>query len=101
MSLSEKTEEMRGVIEVVSKEQSLGTVPLESELTTSQAAEIIGVSPSFLTELLEQGDIPFRRVGAYCRVYLADVLAYGQERERRIGIMESLVAETEELGLYS
>ena len=84
----------------IGKGQAVVVVPVESELTTSQAAGILGVSRPFLVELLEQGEMPFHLVGTHRRVRLADVLAYRQERERRFGVMQELVAETEALGLY-
>jgi len=88
------------VLEQIGKGQSVIVVPLESELTTGQAAEIIGVSRPFLVELLEEGEIPFHLVGTHRRVRLADVLAYRQERERRFQVMEELIEETDALGLY-
>lgn len=91
---------LQDVLEQIGKGQSVIVVPVESELTTGQAAEIIGVSRPFLVELLQQGEMPFHLVGTHRRVRLADVLAYRQERERRFGVMQELVAETEALGLY-
>ena len=89
------------VLERIGKGESLVIVPVESELTTSQAAAMIGVSRPFLVQLLEQGDLPFHWVGTHRRVRLADVLAYRAERERRFRVMAELTAETEALGLYS
>lgn len=89
------------VLEQVGRGQSVVVLPVESELTTSQAAEMIGVSRPFMVRLLEQGDMPFYLVGTHRRVRLGDVLAYRRERERRMAVMQELVAETEALGLYS
>jgi excisionase family DNA binding protein len=90
---------LQQVLEQVGKGQSLIVLPVESELTTSQAAEIIGTSRPFLVRLLEQGDIPFHMTGTHRRVRLRDVLAYQQEQRQRRACLDALVQEAQELGL--
>jgi excisionase family DNA binding protein len=57
-----------------------------SEVTTSEAAEILGMSRPTLINLLEGGGIPFRKVGTHRRMLLADVLAYRQRGDRSIPV---------------
>jgi len=51
------------------------------ELTTIEAAKVLGMSRQFFVRLLEKGEIPFHLVGTHRRLYVRDVLAYKTHRD--------------------
>jgi len=53
-----------------------------------------------LIELLEKGEIPFRRVGTHRRVVFQDLMTYKQQTDRnRLEALEELSALDQKLGL--
>jgi excisionase family DNA binding protein len=75
-------------------------LPLQTELTTQQAAELLQLSRPHLVRLLEQGKLPYHRVGSHHRVKLVDVLAFREARSvRRAGALNALAQESQDLGL--
>jgi excisionase family DNA binding protein len=82
--------------------ETLMVLPEDQPLTTQQAADLLGMSRPYLKRLLDQGAIPYYRVGTHRRLRFADVMAYRERRdtERRTQ-MEDLIALSEEMGVYA
>jgi excisionase family DNA binding protein len=75
-------------------------VPLEPEITTQQAAELLNVSRPYVVSLIDKGTLPARMVGNHRRLPLQDVLAYkADSRAKRRRTLSELAELDQELGL--
>jgi excisionase family DNA binding protein len=71
------------------------------ELTTAEAAKILGLSRQFLVQLLEKGELPFHMAGTHRRLYVRDVLAYKSRRDmQRRKTLDNLARREFEEGVY-
>ncbi|PVA08886.1 excisionase [Pelagivirga sediminicola] len=69
------------VLRLVSSGRGFRMIPVEAELTTQQAADLLNVSRPFLVNLLENGDVPFTKTGRHRRVRADDLFAYKEKRD--------------------
>ncbi len=71
---------LTAIVDSVARGDALTVGGLPDELTTTAAAELLGVSRPTLMKLVTAGDLPAHRVGTHTRLRSADVLAYRDAR---------------------
>lgn len=75
-------------------------IPIHAELTSQEAANLLNVSRPFLIKLLEEGVIPFHKVGTHRRIRFKDILKFKNEEEKRSQkALDELLDQAQELGL--
>ncbi|GEL69276.1 helix-turn-helix domain-containing protein [Myxococcus virescens] len=83
---------LQQLLAVLASGDAVSIVPVQKELTTQQAANLLNVSRQYLVQLLDEGKIPFHRTGTHRRVNTQDVLEYRARRkaERRAQLAEMI-----------
>lgn len=85
------------ILGVMASGQGVTIIPEDAELTTVQAADILHVSRPFLIKLLDEGKIPYRRVGKHRRIRMEDVMNYKRAiDQQREAVLDQLVADAQE-----
>lgn len=69
------------VLRLVSSGRGFQLIPLDSQLTTQEAADLLNVSRPYLIKLLERDDISYDRVGRHRRIKASDLIAYKEKRD--------------------
>jgi excisionase family DNA binding protein len=89
------------ILQNMQEGKAVSIVPFLQDLTTQEAANLLGVSRPFLVKLLEAGTLPFHRTGTHRRVYLKDLLDYKQRRDRdRLDAINRMAQIEEQAGVY-
>ena len=98
-------EEVAAALAAAARELGAGrdveVVASDKVLSTGQAAALLGLSRTYMVELLDRGELPSERPGgSHRRVKLRDILEYKERRrqDRRAGL-DALAQLDEELGL--
>ncbi len=88
------------VLQETAQGNAVALVSVRRELTTQQAADLLNVSRPYVVRLMEEGRLPFRKVGAHRRIRLDQLLEY----RRNIYVaqqkaLDAMTAYDQELGL--
>ncbi|OTA14180.1 DNA-binding protein [Xenorhabdus vietnamensis] len=75
-------------------------VPVQAELTTQEAANIMNISRPHMVKLLEEGQLPHHKTGRHRRVRFSDLMEYKKKRDANsLAAMQELADQAQELKL--
>ncbi len=89
------------ILQAMGEGKPVSIVPLATELTTQAAADFLGCSRPHLVSLLEEGKIPFTKVGKHRRIKFENLVEYKKEMKKtqKKHLIE-IIHLDEESGLY-
>ena len=88
------------ILDAMAAGRGVTIIPEGVELTTVEAAEILNVSRPYLIKLLEEGQIPFRKVGTHRRILMDDVMNYKKTSDAQgQKILDELTAQAQALDM--
>ncbi len=86
------------ILAEMSQGNAVTLMPIHAQLTTQQAAELLGVSRPFLIKELEEKRIPFQMVGTHRRIAYRDLMDYKEMcRANHSRAMDELVQQAQDL----
>jgi excisionase family DNA binding protein len=92
---------LRQVIRVMAAGKAVTVAPHNLQLTTQEAADLLGISRPTIVRILERGDIPFTQPNRHRRLRLSDVLEYQRcASADQQAALRTMVEISEDLGLY-
>jgi excisionase family DNA binding protein len=92
---------LRQIVHYLLNGRAVTIVPLNKELTTQEAADILNVSRPYLIKLLEQEMIPYTKIGTHRRIRFTDLLEYKKRHDEELQRgLEEITRLSEEMGLY-
>ncbi|WP_377477557.1 MAG: excisionase family DNA-binding protein [Microcoleus anatoxicus] len=81
--------------------KAVSLVPIEQDMTVEETASLLNVSPEFVVKLLDDGEIPYGKVGNQRRISLASAIAYKQQLTiKRREILKELAQFSQEEELH-
>lgn len=90
---------VRNLLDRLAAGEAVQVVSADALLTTRQAAELLGISRTYLVRLVDEGQIPAHMVGTHRRLRAGDVLAYRRARDERLAKVAAIAEADEALGI--
>jgi len=88
------------ILEEMARGNAVTLIPVQAEVTTQEAADMLNISRPSLIQLLDEDKIRYRKVGTHRRVRFESLMAYKRaaDTERRAALAE-LAAYDQEIGI--
>lgn len=88
------------ILEEMARGNAVTLMPVHTELTTQEAANMLNISRPSLIQLLDEGRIEYRKVGTHRRIRFEKLMSYKRaaDAERRAALAE-LAAYDQEIGI--
>jgi len=88
------------LLSVMSEGKAFSLIPMDKELTTQQAADILNVSRPYLNKILDLGEIAHRKVGRNRRIRFSDLMEYKKSQEQKSkAALQELADQAQELDM--
>jgi excisionase family DNA binding protein len=95
------TDALAEVLEAAADGERALVLRVSEDLTTAQAAAVLGVSRPTVVRLIDAGKLPAQVVGTHRRVALSDVIAYREaSASKRRAALDRMAQQAQDLGLY-
>ena len=79
------------MVQSIAADGTLTTNSLPEELTTTVAAQVVGVSRPTLMKMISRNELPSKRVGSHTRLMRSDVIEFRARRQSgRVSAVEDL-----------
>lgn len=89
------------ILRALSEGRPVSIVAGATEMTTQAAAEMLGCSRPFLIRILEEGKIPFTKIGRHRRIKAEDVIEYKKQlKADQKALLMDIMKSDEASGLY-
>lgn len=88
------------ILTQIAQGNTVSIMPIQAELTTQEAANLLNISRPHLITLIDRGDLVCRKVGKHRRILFADLVAYKQQKyQQRSAALDELAAISQELNM--
>lgn len=71
----------------------------DRDVTTQEAADVLGLSRTFVVRLIDSGRLPAHFAGTHRRIRVADLMTYAEERRRRLDAVAAIADADEAAGI--